>query len=183
MNTKQSKMIDDFKNEVIAKFPELKNKIRIEEYEKNAYVCSIWKLDRAYGKSLWLDCDIYLKSINVGHEFKDEVYLKFTHTNWLDVLKESLDIFEDLHMDSKTSETDGWETIIIDSFWDTRYNSSKNILEIMFPRCVCYYYYDFTPQCLEELKNCEAPLIHFNKNIRGKYRYEKLPNIYSTKTQ
>lgn len=174
MNTKQSKMIDEFKNEVSEKFPELKNKVRIEEYEKNAYVCSISKRDRAYGKRLWLDCDIHDKSITVGHEFKDEVYLDFNQKNWIKVLKESLDIFEELHMDSKTKDTGEWETIIIDSFWDTRYNSFKNILEIIFPGDICYYYYDFTSQCLENLRNSESPLIYFNKNIRGKYKYEKI---------
>lgn len=173
MNNKQIEMINEFKNEVSVKFPELANKIRIEEYEKNAYACFISKVDRAYGKRLWLDCDMYNKSITVGHEFKDEVYLEFTKKNWLDILKESLSIFEELHMDSKIKETGEWETITIDSFWDTRYNSSKNILEIMFPGDICYYYYDFTPHCLESLKNCESPFIHFNKNIRGKYKYKK----------
>lgn len=174
MNNNQAKMIDEFKNEVTIKFPELKNKVRIEEYEKNAYVCSISKRDRTYGKRLWLDCDIYDKSITVGHEFKDEVYLEFNQKNWIEVLKESLNIFEELHMDSKIKETGEWETITIDSFWDIRYNSSKNILEIIFPRDICYYYYDFTSQCLENLKNSESPLIYFNKNIRGKYKYEKI---------
>lgn len=179
INNKQKKLISDFKNEVLAKYPELAKCIYVEEYERNTYMILVSKPDRAYGKSIRIQCDFIDNSIIVGHDFRDEVCLYYDKITWISKLRQALDLFGELYLDINSQGCDMWEFVDIKSFWQTRYNAELCILEIQFPGALYYHYYDFTRNAVDELMKVDSPLIYFNTNIRNAYKYEKIFGGYA----
>ena len=174
MNKRQKIMVEDFKKAILEEFPNLEKNIYVEEYERGIYCINVHFPDFTYGKVFSINCDLFEKSITIGHDKQDRIYLSYNQNTWNKTLNETVELISSMYLDLNSDDYKKWSIVNIESFWDTRYNNSEQILEIRFPGNCYYHYYNFSNTDLENLTKTEKPLVYFNKEIRNKYTYNKV---------